>query len=247
MILWGAYLWERWALFSGFTGLSFHWVSCHHHPLPCKPAGRQAESEMSLPNYSCALHIPYTSLFPGCVEAGCLLTVRTQWPWAREGLGAAPSPHWVNRADPDAVGYAGGQGPMVKMTGSSWVKMGMWHLLCARHSAGISDSMGDLIPSCISSVQLLSRVRLFATPWTSARQASLSITNSRSPPKLNVHRVGDAIQPSHPLSSPSPPALNLSQHQGFFKWVSSSHQVVEVLEFQLQHQSFQRTPRTDLL
>ena len=62
-----------------------------------------------------------------------------------------------------------------------------------------------------------------------------------------VHRVSDAIQPSHPLSSPSPPALNLSQHQGHFKWVSSLHQVVKVLEFHLQHQSFQWTPRTDLL
>ena len=62
----------------------------------------------------------------------------------------------------------------------------------------------------------------------------------------HVHRVGDAIQPSHPLLSPSPPALNLSQHQGLFKWLSSSHQVAKVLEFQLPHQSFQWTPRTDL-
>ena len=62
-----------------------------------------------------------------------------------------------------------------------------------------------------------------------------------------VHWVGDAIQPSHPLSSPSPPALNLSQHQGLFKWVSSLHEVAKVLEFQLQHQSFQWIPRTDLL
>ena len=61
-----------------------------------------------------------------------------------------------------------------------------------------------------------------------------------------VHWVGDAIQPSHPLSSPSPPSLNLSQHQGLFKWVSSSNQVAKVLEFQLQHQSCQWTPRTDL-
>ena len=61
------------------------------------------------------------------------------------------------------------------------------------------------------------------------------------------HCVDDAIQPSHPLSSPSLPALNLSQHQGLFKWVSSLHQVAKVLEFQLQHQSFQWTPRTDLL
>ena len=64
--------------------------------------------------------------------------------------------------------------------------------------------------------------------------------------QTHVHWVDDAIQPSHPLLSPFPPALNLSQHQGLFKWVSSSHQVAKVLEFQLQHQSFQWTPRTDL-
>ena len=57
--------------------------------------------------------------------------------------------------------------------------------------------------------------------------------------QTHVHRVGDAIQPSRPLPSPSPPVLNLSQHQGLFKWVSSLHQVAKVLEFQLQHQSFQ--------
>ena len=53
--------------------------------------------------------------------------------------------------------------------------------------------------------------------------------------QTHVHRVIDTIQPSHPLSSPSPSAFNLSQHQGLFKWVSSSHQVAKVLEFQLQH------------
>ena len=65
--------------------------------------------------------------------------------------------------------------------------------------------------------------------------------------QTHVHQVSDAIQPSHPLSSPSPPAFNPSQHQGLFKWVSSLHEVVKVLEFQLQHQSFQWIPRTDLL
>ena len=59
--------------------------------------------------------------------------------------------------------------------------------------------------------------------------------------QTHVHWVSDAIQPSHPLSSPSPLAFNLSQHQGLFQWVSSSHQVAKVLEFQLQHQSFERT------
>ena len=63
----------------------------------------------------------------------------------------------------------------------------------------------------------------------------------------HVHWVGDAIQPSHPLSCPSPPTFNLSQHQGLSKWVSSLHQVARVLEFQLQHQSFQWMFRTDLL
>ena len=65
--------------------------------------------------------------------------------------------------------------------------------------------------------------------------------------QTHVHRVGDAIQPSHPLSSPSSPAPNPSQHQDLFQWVNSSHEVARVLEFQLQHQSFQWTPRTDLL
>ena len=64
-------------------------------------------------------------------------------------------------------------------------------------------------------------------------------------PKLaqtHVHQVSEAIQPSHPPSSPSPPAFNISQHQGLFQWVSSSHEVAKVLEFQLQHQSFNEHP-----
>ena len=63
--------------------------------------------------------------------------------------------------------------------------------------------------------------------------------------QTHVRWVRDAIQTSHPLSSPFPPAFNPSQHQGLFKWVSSLHQVAELLE--LQHQSFQWTPSTDLL
>ena len=65
--------------------------------------------------------------------------------------------------------------------------------------------------------------------------------------QTHVHWVSDTIQSSHPLSSPSPPAFNLSEHQGLFKWVSSPHQVAKVLEFQLQHQSFQWIFRTDFL
>ena len=65
--------------------------------------------------------------------------------------------------------------------------------------------------------------------------------------QTHVHWVGDAMQPSHPLSSPSPPAFNLSQDQALFQWVSSSHQVAKILEFQPQHQSFQWIFRTDFL
>ena len=65
--------------------------------------------------------------------------------------------------------------------------------------------------------------------------------------QAHVHWVGDATQPSHPLSSLSPPAFNLSQHQGLFKWVSSLHQGAKVLEFQRQHQFFQWIFRTDFL
>ena len=65
--------------------------------------------------------------------------------------------------------------------------------------------------------------------------------------QTHVHQVGDAIQPSHPLSSPSPPAPNPSQHQSLFQGVNSSHEVAKVLEFQLQHPSLQTNPRADLL
>ena len=97
--------------------------------------------------------------------------------------------------------------------------------------------------------------------FSSVAQSCLNHCNpmNRSIPGLPVHhqlleftqthvrRVGDAIQPSHPLSSPSPPAFNLSQDQGLFQWVSSSHQVATVLEFQFQYQSFQWIFRTDFL
>ena len=67
------------------------------------------------------------------------------------------------------------------------------------------------------------------------------------PEFTHIHQVSDAIQPSHPLSSRFPPAPNPSQHQSLFQWVNSLHEMAKVLEFQLQQQSFQWTPRADLL
>ena len=94
---------------------------------------------------------------------------------------------------------------------------------------------------------------LLKVQFTSVTQLCLTLCDpmNRSTPSLSVHhkpleftqthahQVGDAIKPSHPLSSPSPPVPNLSQHQGLFQRVNSSHEVANVLEFQLHHQSFQ--------
>ena len=100
-----------------------------------------------------------------------------------------------------------------------------------------------------SSFQALSHIRLFVTPWIAARQASLSITSSWSPPKLMS--IQSVMPSSHLilccpllLLLPIPPSIRVS---GGDQWVNSSHEVAKVLEFQLQHQSFQWTPRTDHL
>ena len=112
-----------------------------------------------------------------------------------------------------------------------WMKQNWWQTLYTKlHSKKNCDLN---LMRWVSSVQLLSCVCPCETPQTAGRQASLSIS--------------EAIQPSHPLSFPFPPAFNLSQHQGFFQWVSSSNQVAKVLELQLQHQSFQWIFRTDFL
>ena len=121
---------------------------------------------------------------------------------------------------------------------------------------------------CYDQYFFLTRLSLFPSSFYTPRTSSVlfsSVTQScltlcdpmnhstpgipvhhQLPEFTHVHRVGDAIQPSHPLSSPSP-TPNTSQHQGLFQWVNSSHEVAKVLEFQPQYQSFQWTPRTDLL
>ena len=80
-----------------------------------------------------------------------------------------------------------------------------------------------------------------STPGLTVHHQFLEFTQT------HIHWVSDAIQPSHPLSSPSPPAPNPSQHQSLFQWVNPSHKVAKILEFQLYHHSFQRNPRVDLL
>ena len=105
----------------------------------------------------------------------------------------------------------------------------------------------ELLVSMDSSVQSLSRVWLFCNPMDCSTPGLPVHHQPQELAQINVHWVSDAIWPSNPLSSPSPPAFNLSQHQGLFQWVNSLHQVAKVLEFQLQHQSFQWIFRTDFL
>ena len=88
----------------------------------------------------------------------------------------------------------------------------------------------------ISSVQFSSVARSCATLCNPMNRSTPGLPVHHQRPEFtqtHVHRVGDAIQPSHPLSSPSPPAHNLSQHQGLFQWVNFLHEVAKVLEFQL--------------
>ena len=123
-----------------------------------------------------------------------------------------------------------------------------WHIIygffCAK-TAEWNNFDRDSMAHRFSSVQLLSSVSLWPHGLQCARPFCPAPTHQFT--QTHVHWIGDAIQPSHPLSSPSPPAVNLSQHEGLFKWVSSSYNVAKVLEFQFQHQSFQWIFRTDFL
>ena len=99
-----------------------------------------------------------------------------------------------------------------------------------------SVQFSSVIQSCLSLCDPMNR----STPGLPVHHQLPEFTQT------HVHRVRDAIQPSHPLTSPSPPAPNPSQHQSLFQWVNSSHEVAKGLEFQLWI-SFQRNPRADLL
>ena len=100
-----------------------------------------------------------------------------------------------------------------------------------------------------SSVQFISVVQSYLTLCDPMNRSTPGLPVHHQLPEFtqtHIHWVRDAIQPSHPLSSPSPPTPNPSQHQTLFQWVNSSHEVAKVLEFQPQHHSLQRNPRADL-
>ena len=115
------------------------------------------------------------------------------------------------------------------------------HLGCAWLWQGLSYSHSISVSSLTQSCPTLCNPMDCSVPGFPVHEQLLELAQT------HVHRVSDAIQPSHPLPSPSPSAFNLSQHQGLSQWVSSSHQVARGLELQLQHQSFQWIFRTEFL
>ena len=122
----------------------------------------------------------------------------------------------------------------------------MWKCLEGRNQSMGSMTESKFIKWVVAVAPSLSHVQLFVTHGL--QHARLPCPSQL--PELtqtHVHWVGDAIQPSHPLSFPSPPTFNPSQHQGLFQWVNSLHQVEKVLEFQLQHQYIQWIFRNDFL
>ena len=147
----------------------------------------------------------------------------------------------------------GWDGWMASLTGwTSWASSRSWW---RTGKTGMPQSMGlqrvghnlatEQQPNSVSSV-----AQLCLTLWDPMDCRTPGFPIHHQLPEhaqTHVHWVGDAIQPSHPLSSPSPPAFNLSQHQNLFQWASSLQQVAKVLELQLQHQSFQWIFRTDFL
>ena len=115
------------------------------------------------------------------------------------------------------------------------IQVSMWNVCKIKH--------------CFS-VQFSSVTQSCATLCNSMNHSTTGLPVQHQLPEFtqtHVHRVSDAIEPSHSPSSPSPPAPNPSKHQSLFQWVNALHEVAKVLEFQLQHHSFQRNPRADLL
>ena len=139
--------------------------------------------------------------------------------------------NWMQKLKPTNQHWEGGKGKLVITYSTRFITRLCGNCLCLHVQF---SSVAQLCPTLCDPMNL-------STPSLSVPHQLPEFTQT------HVHPVSDAIQPSHPLLSPSPPAPNLSQHQGLFWWVNSSHEVAKVLEFQFQHQSCKWTPRTDRL
>ena len=124
----------------------------------------------------------------------------------------------------------------------------MLHFIFSIYCAALCFLCSQQLACFLAYYQIRSVAQSYLTLCDPMNRSTPGLPVHRQHPEFtqtHVHQVSDAIQPHHPLLSPSPPALNPSQHQGLFQWVSASHEVAKVLEFQPQHQSFQWTPMTD--
>ena len=176
---------------------------------------------MHLPKTACLLRTPLPREPLAKMEKKSALPLRVVWPNLR-GLQRETS--WPTSSVSLPVKWSEG---ITRVTSAFEAPLWVW-----------------TCPLKEETVQPLSCVWLFATPSNS--MPGLPVHHQLpEPAQTHVNWVGDAIQPAHPLSSPSAPAFNLSQHQHLFQWVSSSHQVAKGLELKLQLQSFQWIFRTD--
>ena len=145
-----------------------------------------------------------------------------------------------------SVGVSG-SASVLPMNTQDWSPLG-WTGWISLQSKGLSRVFSNT--SLIQLVQFSSVAQSCPTLCDPMNRSTPGLPVRHKLPEFTqtyVHQVSDAIRPSHPLLSPSRPAPNPSQHQGLFQWVNSSHEVAKILELQLQHQSLQWTPRTDLL
>ena len=198
-----------------------------------------------------AWKIPWTEE-PGRLQSMGSLRVRHNWVTS---LSLFTFMHWGRKWQPTSVFLPGES----RDRGAWWAAV----YGVAQSRTGLkrlSSSSSDIqLNFCTYTVQIISHINVYLVQFSTQScptlckpmdSSTLGLPVHHQLPEFtqtHVHWVSDATQPSHPLSSPSPPAFNVSQHHGLFKWLSKSYQVAKVLEFQLQHQSFQWTLRTDLL
>ena len=180
------------------------------------------------------------------------------WWWCLKAVG----PSWELRWSTGQMHFTLGSCNDTTVPAGSWWKRGrlvlvrgleQCHAWFSEHVERTHSSLVGEIHSPLrthsqfSSFCSLSRVWLLVTPMDYSKSGLPVHCQIPEPTQTHVHWVGDAIQPSHPLSSFSLPDLNFSQHHGLFRWVGSLHQVAKVLEFQPQHQFFKWIFRTDFL
>ena len=178
------------------------------------------------------------SMLPFCNERKICQPTQFLNPHADENCGCFCYEFWLDVLGPLLVLFGFTQANQHVISYREFIS---WYWGCLHiHICGV----------CLYISQFSSVAQSCLTLWDSMNHSTPGLHVHHQLPEFtetHVHQVSDAIQPSHPLSFPSPPAPNPSQHQGLFQWINSSHEVAKVLEFQPQHQSFQWTPRTGLL